>query len=90
MLCSRPKADLKREAHRQKYYPWAGWKFGHRGFSALSVCVFFYKSKTRRWRLQLYKIKIVCCKENWSKSNDFLADKIKCMVNRISNETQKK
>ena len=54
-----------------------------------SVCVFFFKSKKRRWRWQPYKIKIVHCKEK-KKSNDFLADKIKCMVNRISNETQKK
>jgi len=29
----------------------------------MGVCVFFFKSKKRRWRLQLYKIKIVRCKE---------------------------
>ena len=33
-MTRRPKADLNREADRQKYYGWAGWKFGHRGFSA--------------------------------------------------------
>ena len=94
MLCNEdPKAQgrlLQREAERQKYYSPAGWKFRHWGFSALSVCVFFFKSKKRRWHLQLHKIKIVAWKKIWPKSNDFLADKIKCMVNRISNETLKK
>ena len=85
-MTRRPKADLNREADRQKYYGWAGWKFGHRGFSA-----FVYFSSNQKSDVgvcSFTKLKLFAVKRK--KSNDFLADKIKCMVNRISNETQKK
>ena len=85
-MTRRPKADLNREADRQKYYGWAGWKFGHRGFSA-----FVYFSSNQKSDVgvcSFTKLKLFAVKRK--KSNDFLADKIKCMVNSISNETQKK
>ena len=56
---------------------------GNLGIEAFQRLCIFLQIKKATLALKLFAVKR-------KKSNDFLADKIKCMVNRISNETQKK
>ena len=93
-MLRRPQADFYREAEKgpltQKRRTCLVGILGIKAFQHSAFVYFSSNQKSDVGVYSFYKIKIVACKEIWSKSNDFLADKIKCMVNRISKETLKK